>query len=82
MRLTRIVADETSNLEDDFAKKYKLTIIPFNLINKHGKKVRITPDQEENYEEGLFNSPDSFFRYINRVKEHRGAKLEIKKKQM
>jgi len=68
MRLTRIVADETSNLEDDFAKKYKLTIIPFNLINKHGKKVRITPDQEENYEEGLFNSQDSFFRYINKVK--------------
>jgi DegV family protein with EDD domain len=68
MRLTGIVTDEVSNLEDDFSKKHKLTIIPFNLINKQGKKVRISSDQQENSEEGLFSSKDSFFRYINKVK--------------
>ncbi len=68
MRLTRIVADETSNLEDDFVRKHQLTVIPFNLINRNGRIVKITSDQMENSEEGLFKSKDSFFRYINKVK--------------
>jgi DegV family protein with EDD domain len=68
MRLTRIVADETSNLEDDFIKRHQVTVIPFNLINRNGRIVKITSDQKENSEEGLFRSKDSFFTYINKVK--------------
>lgn len=68
MRLARIVADEPSNLDDDFAKKHRISIIPFNIINKDGKLIKIIPDQKEKIDEGLFSSKDSFFKYLNKAK--------------
>ncbi len=68
MRLTRIIVDESSDLEEDFARKLKIAIIPFNIINKDGKSIRIIPNRKENLEEGIFSSKDSFFRYLSRAK--------------
>lgn len=68
MRLTRIIVDESSDLEEDFARKLKVAIIPFNIINKDGKSIRIIPGRKENLEEGIFSSRDSFFRYLSRAK--------------
>lgn len=68
MRLVRIVTDETSNLEDEFARKKGITVIPFNVINKEGKVIKISTDGKENLEEGLFSSKDSFFRYLDKAK--------------
>jgi len=41
MRLVKIVADESSNLENDFVKKHKITVIPFKIINRQGKIIKI-----------------------------------------
>jgi len=68
MRLVKIVADESSNLENDFVKKHKITVIPFKIINRQGKIIKITSDQRENSEEGLFSSKESFFRYLSKIK--------------
>ncbi|MFP4082747.1 MAG: DegV family protein [Candidatus Aminicenantes bacterium] len=68
MRRVNIVADETSNLEQNIAKKYNINIIPFNVINKDGRLIKISPDQEEKEEEGIFKSKDSFFAYLNRAR--------------
>lgn len=68
MRLVRILADETSNLEEDFTKENKISIIPFNVINKDGKLVKISPGQKERIEEGIFRSKDSYFNYLNKAK--------------
>jgi DegV family protein with EDD domain len=68
MRFVKIVADESSNLEDDFVKKHKITVIPFNIINRNGRIIKITSDQTENSEEGLFSSKESFFQYLSKVK--------------
>lgn len=68
MRLTRIIVDESSDLEEDFARRLKIAIIPFNIINKDGKSIRIIPDDKENLEEGIFCSKNSFFGYLSKVK--------------
>lgn len=68
MRLTRIIVDQTSDLEEDFAKKLKITVIPFNIINKNEKLIRIIPSHKEDVEEGIFHSKESFFRYMEKVK--------------
>ncbi|MFQ6069900.1 MAG: DegV family protein [Candidatus Aminicenantales bacterium] len=68
MRLTRIVVDGSSDLEEDFVKRFKVTVIPFNVINRHGKLIRIVPGEEVNIQEGIFDSKDSFFKYIEKVK--------------
>ena len=71
MRLARIVTDESSNLEEEFARKKGITVIPFNVINREGKVIKISTDGKENLEEGLFSSKDSFFRYLNKAKRKR-----------
>ena len=68
MRLVRIIVDETSDLEEDFARKLKIVVIPFNIINKEGKLIRIIPGHKEKLEEGIFSSKDSFFRYLEKAK--------------
>ena len=45
-----------------------ISIIPFNVINKNGKLIKISSNQKEEIDEGLFRSKDSFFRYLNRAK--------------
>jgi DegV family protein with EDD domain len=71
MRFVRIVTDDTSNLEEEFARKKGITVIPFNVINREGKVIKISTEGKENLEEGLFSSKDSFFRYIERAKRKR-----------
>ncbi len=68
MRLARIIVDESSDLEEDFARGLKITIIPFNIINKDGKSIRIISNHKENFEEGIFNNKDSFFKYLSKAK--------------
>jgi len=68
MRLVRILTEESSNLEEDFAKNNKISIVPFNVINKEGRLIKISSSEKEKIEEGLFRSKDSFFRYLNQSK--------------
>jgi len=68
MKLTRVIVDQTSDLEESFALRHKITVIPFNIINKNGKLIRIIPERKEDVEEGIFSSKDSFFRYMEKVK--------------
>jgi len=68
MRLTRIIVDESSDLEEDFARKHEISIIPFNVITKEGKSIRIIPDHREKQEEGIFQNKDSFFRHLEKAK--------------
>jgi len=83
MRLVRIIAEESSNLEEDFARNYKISVIPFNVINRDGKLIKISSSQKEKIEEGLFRSKDSFeLKQLYAQNEHIGAKLEIKIKEM
>lgn len=37
MRLVRILTDETSNIGDYLAKSNKISVIPFDVINKFAK---------------------------------------------
>lgn len=68
MRLARIIVDETSDLEEDFVRKLKIVVIPFNIINKEGKLIRIIPGHKEDLGEGIYSSKDSFFRYLEKAK--------------
>lgn len=68
MRLARIIVDESSDLEEDFARRLRIVIIPFNVINKDGKLIRIISGQKENLEQGIFSSKDSFFRHLEKAK--------------
>lgn len=68
MRLARIIVDESSDLEEVFARTHEISIIPFNIITREGKSIRIIPDHRENQEEGLFQSKDSFFRYLEKAR--------------
>lgn len=68
MRLAKIIVDETSDLEEDLASKLKIAVIPFNIINKEGKLIRIISGHKDNLEEGIFSSKGSFFRYLEKAK--------------
>ncbi len=68
MRSVAIVTDESANLEKNFARAHKISIIPFNVLNKKGKLITISSNQEEKPEDGLFQSKDSFFRYLEKIK--------------
>jgi len=68
MRSVAVVTDESANIEQSFARDHKISIIPFNVLNKQGKLITISSCQQEKPEEGLFRSKNSFFSYLEKIK--------------